>query len=230
MTRCEARLHKPKKTSGWQVMSAGVCRRRRRRCTRPTVYGDYVERFITKGLLNTNSMLKKCHRSKVLGVYSENSVWVPSSKRLDSVTLHHVHCRNEIWSLRTYPVFYYMNANNLICSQPALDDAFEDRVFAEKCETNRRPVYFYNVLETFSCDHNTDVNRVSMREWSEEVTMIHESAYTITNYLTTELLGGHIPQDTFYPPDNMSPIDIVIDRMLERAMKQRPGSIQEDLD
>ncbi|KAG8323935.1 hypothetical protein J6590_104049 [Homalodisca vitripennis] len=175
------------------------------------VYRDYVERFITMGLLNVHSMLKTCHESRVL---ITNSV-----KRLDSITLHHVRYRKEIRSLRTNRVFYYRNADDFICSLSALDDAFENRASVVNSETSRRPVYFYDVLHPFNYDCNTDVNRLVMTEWSEVTNMITESSYTIGRRLTPELLRGKLPEDPFYPSDNMSPTDIAIDRMLERAMK-----------
>lgn len=178
-------------------------------------YKDYIERFITIGVLNVHSILK-CHYERD---YRHASTLKPSIDRLDQIVLHHVRYRHEVRSLRTNRVFYYRNADNFICSLSLLDDLFEDRkqVDADK-DIDRKPVYFYDILQPFEYV-DMDVNNLALYCWKDAEEMINESSYTIGQRFTPDLLLKPLPKDPFYPVCDMSSNDIAIDRMLERSIK-----------
>lgn len=183
-----------------------------------TVFRDCLERFLLLAIMNVHMQFRlrldwKGRRG--------NDTRHRSVERMNSVVLHHVKYRREVRSIRTNRIYYYRNSNDYICSHSLLDDRFEDRHVVDEAEVlKRKPVYFYDVMQLFEYEKGgQEWNSVAMYSWNDAVTMIHESSHTIGQRLTPDVLRSELPADPFYPPSNMSPVDLSIDQMLERAIK-----------
>lgn len=188
-----------------------------------TVHREYLERFITVAIMNVQALIGINNENEVYGGYRDTNARRPPIERLNRVVLHNVNYRREVRTLRTNRVYYYRNQNDFICSHSLIDDRFEgDHVVDGSEATTKKPVYFYDLVQPFEYDSSesgSDANHIVMRVWEDTTTMIRESAKTISHRLTPDVLRNPFPDDPFYPPSDMSAIDLAIDRMLERAIK-----------